>query len=267
MSIDQHHKDHNASPYPNTSAKVSLSSALAYNISVYVIVHQSIWCLCITLQNDATSISQSASTTLSSHASSSTHSEEKWFDFGGRLESELNGFTTTCPQGASANGAVEAAHRNSKAKEKASAHWGEITSTCNDLQASRAHSETPLHTDLTENQAKSSLPPDTSSHTTSDATSHSRYTSKQLLCNVACNNPHFAHLEMYIFIKPYLCTYLCVCEYMFVYMLCFFLFLLFILFTTVLLKSGICLVRRCWLIFDNRNLTVFLTVIWSTGLY
>ncbi|GAA6108622.1 signal-induced proliferation-associated 1-like protein 1 isoform X1 [Tachysurus ichikawai] len=144
MSIDQHHKDHNASPYPNTSAK-----------------------------NDATSISQSASTTLSSHASSSTHSEEKWFDFGGRLESELNGFTTTCPQGASANGAVEAAHRNSKAKEKASAHWGEITSTCNDLQASRAHSETPLHTDLTENQAKSSLPPDTSSHTTSDATSHS----------------------------------------------------------------------------------------------
>ncbi|XP_058255116.1 signal-induced proliferation-associated 1-like protein 1 isoform X2 [Hemibagrus wyckioides] len=145
MSIDQHLKDHTTSPYPNTSSK-----------------------------NDSTSISQSASTTLSSHASSSSHSEEKWFDFGGRLESELNGFTTTCPQGASANGAVEAAPRNSKAKEKASAHWGEITSTCKDLQVSPAGSETPLHTDLAENQAKSPLPPDTSPHNTSDAASHSR---------------------------------------------------------------------------------------------
>ncbi|KAK3537953.1 hypothetical protein QTP70_024536 [Hemibagrus guttatus] len=144
MSIDQHHKDHNTSPYPNISSK-----------------------------NDATSINQSASTTLSSHASSSSHSEEKWFDFGGRLESELNGFTTACPQGASANGAIEAAPRNSKAKEKASAHWGDITSTCKDLQVSPAGSETPLHTDLAENQGKSPLPPDTSPHNTSDAASHS----------------------------------------------------------------------------------------------
>ncbi|MCJ8737025.1 hypothetical protein PDJAM_G00019050 [Pangasius djambal] len=152
-NTDQHHKDLNTSLYPNTNSK-----------------------------NDATSINQSCSTTLSSHASSSTHSEEKWFDLVGRLDSELNGFTTACPQGTTANGAVEAAPRNldsvpvsisSKLKEKASAHWGEITSTGQAPQVSPAGSETLLHTDLAENQAKSSLPTDTTSHTISDTTSHS----------------------------------------------------------------------------------------------
>ncbi|MCI4382819.1 hypothetical protein PGIGA_G00019050 [Pangasianodon gigas] len=152
-NIDQHHKDLNTSLYPNTNSK-----------------------------NDPTSINQSSSTTLSSLASSSTHSEEKWFDLVGRLDSELNGFTTACPQGTTANGAVEAAPRNldsvsvsisSKLKEKAAAHWGEITSTCQAPQVSPAGSETPLHTDLAENQAKSSLSTDTSSHTVSDTASHS----------------------------------------------------------------------------------------------
>lgn len=131
--------------------------------------------LCITLQSDGTPISQTYII--------SAHSEEKWFDLSGRLDSELNGLTTACPQGTPANGAIEAASRNfdsgpvslsSKPKEKASAHWGEITSTCPAPQVSPAGSETPLYTDLAENQAKSPLPPDTSSHTISDTASHSR---------------------------------------------------------------------------------------------
>ncbi|XP_053488423.1 signal-induced proliferation-associated 1-like protein 1 isoform X2 [Ictalurus furcatus] len=150
-SVDQHHKDLNTSLYPNTNSK-----------------------------NDATSISQSSSTALSINTSSATHSEEKWFDLVGRLDSELNGFPTACPQGTSANGPVEATPRNfdsvpvsisSKAKEKASAHWVENTSTYQAPQVSPAGSETPLHTDLAENQTKS--PPDTSSHTLSDTASHS----------------------------------------------------------------------------------------------
>lgn len=186
-SVDQHHKDLNTSLYPNTNSKVSLRSSLTYYLSVCVIACWSIWCLCITLQNDATSISQSSSTALSINTSSATHSEEKWFDLVGRLDSELNGFPTACPQGTSANGPVEATPRNfdsvpvsisSKAKEKASAHWVENTSTYQAPQVSPAGSETPLHTDLAENQTKS--PPDTSSHTLSDTASHSRYTVKHL---------------------------------------------------------------------------------------
>lgn len=100
-------------------------------------------------------------------------------------DSELNGFTTACPQGISPNGAVEAASRNfdsgpvsisSKPKEKASAHWGEISATCPAPQGSFAGSETVLHTDFAENQARSPLPPDSCSHTISDTASHSRYT-------------------------------------------------------------------------------------------
>ncbi|XP_060789989.1 signal-induced proliferation-associated 1-like protein 1 isoform X3 [Neoarius graeffei] len=154
MSIDQHHKDLTTSLYPNANPK-----------------------------SDATSISQTSSTTLSSQASSSTHSDEKWLDYGAKLDSELNGFITACPQGTSANGAVEAAHRNfdsgpvsisSKPKEKASAHWGEVTSTCPAPQVSPAPSEATLHTDLADSRAKSPLPPDTSSHIISDTASYSR---------------------------------------------------------------------------------------------
>ncbi|KAF7704152.1 signal-induced proliferation-associated 1-like protein 1 isoform X1 [Silurus meridionalis] len=150
MSTDQHPKDPNTHLYPNKS--------------------------------DTASVGQSSTTTLSSHASSCTDTEEKWYDLDGRLDSDLNGFTTDCPQGASANGAGEASPRNfdsvpvsinSKLKEKASAHWGEITSACQALQVSPAGSETPLHTDLSENQAKSPLPPDTTSHNISDTASHS----------------------------------------------------------------------------------------------
>ncbi|XP_053365898.1 signal-induced proliferation-associated 1-like protein 1 isoform X2 [Clarias gariepinus] len=152
MSTDQHPKDFNTSLYTNS-------------------------------KNDAASINQSSSSALSSHASSSTLSEEKWFDLGVRLDSDLNGFTAVCPQGTSADGAVEAASRNfdsvpvsisSKPKEKSCAQWGEISSTCQAPQISPASSETPLYTDLAENRARSPLPPDTSSYAISDTASHSR---------------------------------------------------------------------------------------------
>lgn len=206
MSIDQHNRDLNPSLYPNTSSKVSLMPGLIYYLSVYVIACRSIRCLCVTLQND-----QTISIMLSSHASSATHSEEKWFDLGGRLDSELNGFTAACPQGTAANGTNEAASRNidsgpvcigSKPKEKALAHWGDITSTCHAPQVSPAASETPLHTHLAENQAKSPLLPDTSSHAISDTASHSRYTfTLKQLVHRACNDPG-PRPSFYVFMKP-----------------------------------------------------------------
>uniref|UniRef100_A0A4W4DZI2 Signal induced proliferation associated 1 like 1 n=1 Tax=Electrophorus electricus TaxID=8005 RepID=A0A4W4DZI2_ELEEL len=149
--------------------------------------------LSIILQSDPTSTSYSASNTLSS-TSSSTRSDEKLYDCGGRpvpqLDSNLNGFMAGYPHGASAGARVESSPhgpfpRNAdsvpvsitaKPKEKASAHWGEVTPT--DRAASEISapaSESSHARDITENQAKSTTAPDASSHTLSDAASHSRY--------------------------------------------------------------------------------------------
>ncbi|XP_026869838.2 signal-induced proliferation-associated 1-like protein 1 isoform X1 [Electrophorus electricus] len=161
LSIDQQHqKDHNTTLNPN-------------------------------MKSDPTSTSYSASNTLSS-TSSSTRSDEKLYDCGGRpvpqLDSNLNGFMAGYPHGASAGARVESSPhgpfpRNAdsvpvsitaKPKEKASAHWGEVTPT--DRAASEISapaSESSHARDITENQAKSTTAPDASSHTLSDAASHS----------------------------------------------------------------------------------------------
>ncbi|XP_072545836.1 signal-induced proliferation-associated 1-like protein 1 isoform X2 [Salminus brasiliensis] len=156
---DQHSKDHSAALYPSSS------------------------------KNDATS----SSNTLSSNASSSAHSDEKWYEMSGRpaaqTESDLNGFTVSYLQGASTDGGVEASPygpvaRSSecvpvsitaKLKEKASAHWGEVTSATDRAAAEVPPdtSESPLQTDITENRAKSPPAPDACSHTLSDVASHS----------------------------------------------------------------------------------------------
>ncbi|XP_066529660.1 signal-induced proliferation-associated 1-like protein 1 isoform X2 [Hoplias malabaricus] len=158
-NTDQLHKDHTTALYPNNP------------------------------KNDATSISLSNSNTLSSNASSSGHSEEKWFEIGGRPgvqpEMDLNGFAVGYLQGASTDSGIESYGQSlgrlvdtdsvpvsvtSKPREKASAHWGEVTD--------RLHSEIPVDSsessvpaDITENYTKS--PPDTSSQTLSDVASHS----------------------------------------------------------------------------------------------
>ncbi|TTC73832.1 Signal-induced proliferation-associated 1-like protein 1 [Bagarius yarrelli] len=132
LSIEQQNKNHNTSLHPSTTSR-----------------------------NDSMPISQSTSTTLSSYASS----EDKWFDFGGRMDTELNGSSKACLKDVSDNGPFEATPRNvsSKPKEKASAHLEKTIPNCNDLQVSYA--DTPLHTDIPENQAKCPLAPVPSSHT------------------------------------------------------------------------------------------------------
>ncbi|KAL6478023.1 hypothetical protein MHYP_G00138580 [Metynnis hypsauchen] len=156
---DQHHKDHNTALYPNSS------------------------------KNDVSSTGQSSSNTLSSSASSSGHSEEKWYDIGGRPvaqpELDLNGFAVGYLQGASSDSGIDASPygptiRNldapisiiSKPKEKASAHWVEITDRAAP-EIPCETSESPGPTDITENQSKSPLGPDISSQTLSDVASHS----------------------------------------------------------------------------------------------
>uniref|UniRef100_A0AAR2K8B6 Signal induced proliferation associated 1 like 1 n=1 Tax=Pygocentrus nattereri TaxID=42514 RepID=A0AAR2K8B6_PYGNA len=138
--------------------------------------------------NDVSSTGQSSSNTLSSNASSSGHSEEKWYDVGGRPvaqpELDLNGFAVGYLQGASSDSGIDASPYGptvrsldsapisiiSKPKEKASAHWVEIT----DRAAPEIEtSESPGPTDITENQSKSPLGPDISSQTLSDVASHS----------------------------------------------------------------------------------------------
>ncbi|XP_036449990.1 signal-induced proliferation-associated 1-like protein 1 isoform X2 [Colossoma macropomum] len=157
---DAHHKDHNTTLYPNSS------------------------------KNDVSSTGQSSSNTLSSNASSSTHSEEKWYDIGGRPavqpELDLNGFAVGYLQGASSDSGIDASPYGpttrssdsvlvsiiSKPKEKASAHWIEISDRAAPEIPSET-SESPVPTDITENQSKSPLGPDTSSQTLSDVASHS----------------------------------------------------------------------------------------------
>ncbi|XP_062862782.1 signal-induced proliferation-associated 1-like protein 1 [Trichomycterus rosablanca] len=141
-SIDQHHKEHSTSPYPNMNCK-----------------------------NDMTPVSQSSSSALSAHRE----------DISGRSNMDLNGFTAGYLQSTYIDGGPEAVSRKtdpvpvpvSRPKEKASAHWGEISSASRSHppQVSPSVSDSPVHTDHTENQAKS--PPDTSSNTLSDAASHS----------------------------------------------------------------------------------------------
>uniref|UniRef100_A0AAR2LRH0 Signal induced proliferation associated 1 like 1 n=1 Tax=Pygocentrus nattereri TaxID=42514 RepID=A0AAR2LRH0_PYGNA len=157
-----------------------LSGTLSLSICWYQIL--------IPNSNDVSSTGQSSSNTLSSNASSSGHSEEKWYDVGGRPvaqpELDLNGFAVGYLQGASSDSGIDASPYGptvrsldsapisiiSKPKEKASAHWVEIT----DRAAPEIEtSESPGPTDITENQSKSPLGPDISSQTLSDVASHS----------------------------------------------------------------------------------------------
>ncbi|KAI4882543.1 hypothetical protein NFI96_034475 [Prochilodus magdalenae] len=139
-------------------------------------------------KSDVASTGQSSSNTLSSNASSSAHSEEKWYDIGGRPAAQpdldLNGFAVGYLQGASTDSGIDASPyapttRSSdsvpvsitcKPKEKASAHWGDIADRAQEVPT-QTPSESPVPTDITENQAKS--PPDTCSQTLSDVASHS----------------------------------------------------------------------------------------------
>lgn len=195
-NTDYHYKDHNTALYHNSS-KVGLWTVYVYSPPYMRIVSCSalISFFSIILQNDATSISRSSSNTLSSNASSSTHSEEKWYEIGGRpaaqSESDQNGFTVGYMQGTSTDSSIEAvpygpmlrcsepvpASISSKSKEKASAHWGEMPISTDRVASEISHetSESPVPAETTENQAKSSLGLETNSHTLSDVASHSRY--------------------------------------------------------------------------------------------
>ncbi|KAG9268145.1 signal-induced proliferation-associated 1-like protein 1 [Astyanax mexicanus] len=162
----------------STKAKPVLSNADQHSAALYPNNSKS----------DSTSISQSSSNTLSSNASSSAHSDEKWYEISGRTaaqpESDLNGFTVTYLQGASADGLAEAPPYGSggrssdcvtvsitaKPREKASAQWGEVTSAA---AIPPSASDSPLQSDAPENRSRSPPAPDPSSHTLSDVASHS----------------------------------------------------------------------------------------------
>ncbi|KAG9259465.1 signal-induced proliferation-associated 1-like protein 1 [Astyanax mexicanus] len=169
-----------ANEYPNTRIFGSSPNQHCSVLTLFDLV--------FILQNDSTSISQSSSNTLSSNASSSAHSDEKWYEISGRTaaqpESDLNGFTVTYLQGASADGLAEAPPYGSgtrssdcvtvsitaKPREKASAQWGEVTSAA---EITPSASDSPLQSDAPQDRTRSPPAPDPNSHTLSDVASHS----------------------------------------------------------------------------------------------
>ncbi|XP_028835366.1 signal-induced proliferation-associated 1-like protein 1 isoform X2 [Denticeps clupeoides] len=143
--------------------------------------------------------SQSSSNTLSSNASSSVHSDEKWYEScraGGHTETELNGFGAGYLQGASTDSGIDASSYaatlsssaslsipplfgSSKSKEKSFSAWNEPSlggRKATEIPSPPAESPFPS-ADGTDGQAKSpaayNIAPDNSSYTLSDATSHS----------------------------------------------------------------------------------------------
>ncbi|XP_030634515.1 signal-induced proliferation-associated 1-like protein 1 isoform X2 [Chanos chanos] len=145
-------------------------------------------------KSDTTYSSQSSSNTLSSNASSA-HSDEKWYEIGGRPasrpDSELNGFAAGYLQGASADSGIDAASyaptlsssvsllpssSSSRAKEKATPHWSETSGSARPApETSPVSTDSSLHSDSADTQAKNPSvgAPATGSHTLSDAASQS----------------------------------------------------------------------------------------------
>lgn len=136
----------------------------------------------LSLQVEASySSSQSGSNTLSSNASSSAHSDEKWYEIGSsrtgvRPDSELNGYL----QGASTDSGIDATSYGatgsggSRAKERRAQ---ETSPSAPDSPGPPGSSAYPAQSPLVFPPA-----PDSGSYTLSDAASHSRCVCLPVLC-------------------------------------------------------------------------------------